>query len=126
MRIETAAEFSDRYIATGRYETVIAFQALLHHGSMFTQKIIEEMKSLRNVPNNVSTNYTYIPTSLTNVPSIVGVAIVESNVHPKHARENSSGKVYALSNPSTAQMYFDKMKGVAHDYAIPTLNYVRS
>ena len=99
MRTETSAEFSDGYIPTGRFQTVIAFQALLHHGTTLTQKIIEEVKVMRKFPDNIQTNYTYLPNSLTNAPTVVGIAIAESNVHPDHTRKDSSGKIYSFIQP---------------------------
>ena len=97
---ETSISLDTGYIATNHFETIIAFEALVKDGMIWTQKLVARIKDLCFPSNPPSMNYTYVYDSLAVKPTVSGVVITETNVQSQNHRYNSSGKVYNLSNPS--------------------------
>ena len=126
LRNETTIATGTGYSTSSHFETIIAFEALGKDGNNLMERLVTDIKSLCFPSDSPPVNFTFIQESLATKPTISGIAIAETNVQSLNRRHNSSGKVYNLSNPSTVEKVFTKIKSGYKEYAVPAVNIINA
>ena len=126
LRNETPMLTDTGYIATNKFETVIAFEAPVKDGVLLMYRLVIIIKDMCFSSKYPPMNYDCIEETLAVKPTIRGIAIAETNVQPQNHRPNSSGKVYHLSNPSTLEKVFTTIKSGYKEYGVPAMNLLNA